>query len=45
MFQKHAWIFFKLSNTALILASKNGHTEIAKLLIEQEGIDINTQDV
>ena len=25
-------------------ASENGHTEIVKLLLEQEGIDINTKD-
>ena len=24
--------------------SKNGHTEIVKILVEQEGIDINAKD-
>ena len=31
-------------NTALILASFNGHTEIEKILVKQEGIDINEKD-
>ena len=29
--------------TSLIGASKNGHVEIVKLLLEQEGIDINAE--
>ena len=28
-------------NAALIVASQLGHTEIVKILVEQEGIDIN----
>ena len=26
-------------------ASENGHTEIVKILLEQEGIDINAKDI
>ena len=26
-------------------ASRNGHTEIVKMLLEQKGIDINAKDV
>ena len=36
---------FKLYKTAIIYASEKGHTEIVKLLIEQEGIDTNDEDV
>ena len=36
---------FKLFNTALILASKYGHVDNVKLHLEQEGININTQNV
>ena len=28
-----------------MIASENGHTEIVKLLLEQNGIDINAKDV
>ena len=31
--------------TALIVAAEEGNTEIVKLLIRQEGIDINIQDI
>ena len=39
------WKIFKLFRTALLWASYSGHSEIVKLLIGQEGIDINAQDV
>ena len=45
MFLNIIWNFFKLFNTALIWASKNGHTEIVKILLEQKGIDINAKDI
>ena len=45
IFQTHKRKIFKLFNTALILATKNGNIEIVKLLIEREGIDINATDV
>ena len=45
MFQNHIWNFFKLLCTALMYASKNGHTEIVKIFIEQEGININAKDI
>ena len=32
-------------NTALILASYNGHKEIVELLLRQEGIDINIKEI
>ena len=38
-------ILRKLYMTALMSATRGGHTEIVKLLLEQEGIDINTQGV
>ena len=44
VFQNNIWNFFKLFWTALILASKNCHAEIVKILVEQEGIDINAKD-
>ena len=44
-FQNNIWNFFELFNTALILASQNGHTEIVKILVEQKGIDINAKNI
>ena len=44
IFQNNIWNFFKLFGTALILASEDGHTEIVKILVEQEGIDVNAKD-
>ena len=44
LFKNNIWNFFKLFDTALILASRKGHTEIVKILIEQEGIDINAKE-
>ena len=43
--QNNIWKLFKLFDTALILASYYGHTEIVKLLLEQEGIYIDLQNV
>ena len=43
-FQNNIWDFFKLFKTALIFASFNSHPEIVKILVEQEGIDINAKD-
>ena len=31
MFQNNIWNFFKLHKAAIMLASENGYTEIAKL--------------
>ena len=44
IFQSSIWSFFKLFNAALMRASNNGHTEIVKILIEQEGIDLNAKN-
>ena len=44
IFQNNIWNFFKLFRTALICAPEYGHTEIVKILVEQEGIDINAKD-
>ena len=35
----------KLFETALVWATRNGHIEIVKLLVEREGIDINVKDL
>ena len=43
--QNDIWKLLKLFETALILASMKGHTEIVKILVEQEGIDINAKDI
>ena len=43
-FQNNIWNFFKLFYTALMKASKYSHTEIVKILVEQEGIDVNAKD-
>ena len=44
IFQNNIWNFFKLFWTALMWASFNGHIEIVKILVEQEGIDINAKN-
>ena len=44
-FQNYFWDLFKLFNTALIWAAQTGKTEIVKLLLEQEGIDINAKNI
>ena len=45
IFQNDFWELLKLFRTALMLASDNGHVEIVKMLVEQEGIDINAKGV
>ena len=45
IFQNNIWNCFKLLCKALIVASSKCYTKIVKLLLEQEGIDINAQDV
>ena len=44
IFRNNIWNFFKLFKAALIWASASGHTEIVKIFVEQEGIDINAKD-
>ena len=44
-FQNNIWKIFKLLWTALMRASWNGCTETVKILVEQEGIDINAKSV
>ena len=43
--QNNIWKLFKLFETALMKASDNDHTEIVKILVEQEGIDINAKSI
>ena len=45
MLQNNIRKLYKLYFTALMFASCNGNTEIVKLLVEQEGIDINSQNI
>ena len=45
MFQNNSWKFIKLLSTALMYASVCGHAEIVKILLEQNGIDINAKAV
>ena len=45
MFQNSIWKFFTLFNTALMNASYKGDTETVKILVKQEGIDINAQNI
>ena len=44
IFQNNVWSFFNIFKTALMNASENDNTEIVKILVEQEGIDINAKD-
>ena len=44
MILNYIWIFFKLFQTALMIASENNLIEIVQLLVEQEEIDINVRD-
>ena len=43
--QNNIWDLFELFQTALMWASANGYTEIVKILVKQEGIDINAKDI
>ena len=45
MFQNNIWRFFKLLWTALMPATDNGYTEIVKILLKKDGIDINSKNV
>ena len=45
MVQNNIWKFFKLLCTLLMRASEEGCTETVKILVEQEGIDINSKDI
>ena len=45
MFQNNYWYLIKLFKTALMMASMNGHTEIVKLFLEQEGNEINAKNI
>ena len=40
IFQNRIWNFFKLCMTAIFWETAKGSTEIMKILVEQEGIDI-----
>ena len=44
IFQNNIWNLFKLFETALIWASRYGHIEIVKILVEQKGININAKN-
>ena len=44
-FQQNVWNLVKSLQTALIHASQGGYVEIVKLLLEQDGIDINVVNV
>ena len=44
IFQNEIWNFFKLCMTAIIWATVKSSTEIVKILVEQEGIDIIFKD-
>ena len=43
IFQNNIWNFFKLFETVLMWASENGHAKNVKILVGQEGIDINAK--
>ena len=45
IFQSNIWDLFKLLKTSIMKASENGHTDIVKLLLEQEGIDTEAKDI
>ena len=45
IFQNDNWKSFKLYKTALINSSRNGNKEIIKILLEQDGNDINAKDI
>ena len=43
--KSYIWKFFKLLYTSLMGASYFGHTETVKILVAQEGIDINAKNI
>ena len=45
IFYQNFWNSTQLNETALIWALNKGHIEVAKVLLEQEGIDFNTKDI
>ena len=45
MFGDYIWKYFILFHTALMFASYIGSAEIIKMLVKQEGIDINAKDI
>ena len=45
MYQNNIWELLKLFETALIIATQMGNTKIVKILLEQEGININANDI
>ena len=45
IFQYHHWKLFKLLNTALIWAFKEGHIKFVKLLLGRKGIDFNAKTI
>ena len=45
MFQNNVWNFIRLLWTALMLASEKGYIEIVKMLLDQNGIEINAKNV
>ena len=45
MFQNNLWKLIKLLFTALMWASDYGHIKTLKMLVEQEGIDVNAKNV
>ena len=45
MYQKIIWNFLRLFSSALMIACKQGNSEIVQLLIEKDGIDINARIV
>ena len=44
IFQNEIWNFFKLCMTVIFWATAKGSTEIMKILVRQEGIDIISKD-
>ena len=45
MSSDNIWLLFELHETALMIASEKGYYEIAQLLLDQKGIDINATDI
>ena len=45
MFQNNYWNLIKLLYTALMLASRYDQAEVAKILLEQDEIDVNVMNI